>query len=125
MGGGAAIAGGFLTGLAPNLTVVRFGSWWLPGRFFVGVSGVFMEDLVVVLWCGFVSGSKSGSAWWPFYGGCCSDPRWLSFLPLAPFPDSLPFRIPAANFFRQHLRASFIYRFTTRFGSVLGRVGRF
>lgn len=33
MGGGAAVAGGVLTGLAAHLTVVRFGSWWLPGGF--------------------------------------------------------------------------------------------
>jgi len=41
VGGGAVVADGFLTGLAPHLTVVRFGSWWLPGRFFVGVGGGF------------------------------------------------------------------------------------
>lgn len=41
MGGGAAVAGGVLTGLAAHLTVVRFGSWWLPGGFFVGVGGGF------------------------------------------------------------------------------------
>lgn len=41
VGGGAAVASGFLTGLAPHFTVVRFGLWWLRWRFFVGIDGGF------------------------------------------------------------------------------------